>query len=44
MKSDIFIWSCQGVANSNFHRIVKEYLRNFDPNVVVLLEMRVSMA
>lgn len=42
MKFDIIIWNCQGATNLNFHRILKEYLR--DPDLVILMETRVSVA
>ncbi|PPD84828.1 hypothetical protein GOBAR_DD18234 [Gossypium barbadense] len=39
---DIIVWNCQGTGHPNFHRFLKEYLREFDPRVVVLVETRVS--
>lgn len=42
MKVDIIVWNCQGVGILNFYRIVKEYIFEFDPAVVVLLKNRVS--
>ncbi|KAH1108355.1 hypothetical protein J1N35_012123 [Gossypium stocksii] len=42
MKSDIIVWNCQDTGHPNFHRFLKEYLREFDLRVVVLVETRVS--
>lgn len=42
MKSYILMWNCQGVGNPKFHIFLKEYLRDFDPDVVVLVETRIS--
>ncbi|TYG62082.1 hypothetical protein ES288_D07G199100v1 [Gossypium darwinii] len=42
MKNDIIVWNCQGVEYQNFYKFLKEYLRDFDPDVVVLVEIRVS--
>lgn len=42
MKANIFFWNLQGVGNPKFHRVLKEYLRDFDFEVVVLVETRVS--
>lgn len=42
MKSDILVWNCQGVGNLKFHRFLKEYLRDFDLDIVVLVEIRVN--
>lgn len=44
MKTDVFVWNCQGVANPKLHKILKEYIQEFDPDVVVLVETRVSGA
>lgn len=44
MKEDIMVQNCQGVANLKFHRVAKEYLRDFDPVMVILVETRVSGA
>lgn len=38
MKSDIFVWNCQGAGNLNFHRFLKEYLRGFDLDILLLVE------
>lgn len=42
MKVDVFVWNCQGAGNPKFHRILKEYLRDFEPDVVVLVKIRIS--
>lgn len=42
MKCDIFVWNWQGAGNPKFYRFLKEYLRDFDPDVMVLVETRVS--
>ncbi|KAK8342095.1 hypothetical protein V6Z12_A08G208600 [Gossypium hirsutum] len=42
MKSDIIVWNCQGADNLNFQRLLKEYVRDFDPGVVFLVETRIS--
>lgn len=42
MKSDILVWNCQCTGHPNFHRCLKEYLREFDPAIVVQFETRVS--
>lgn len=42
MKSDIFVWNCQGWGNLKFHRFLKEHLRDFYPDVVMLVETRIS--
>lgn len=42
MKSNILVWNCQGAANPRFHRVIKEYLRDFDPKMVILVETKVS--
>lgn len=41
MKSDI-IWNVQGAANPNFHKLMKEYLHDFDPDLEVLVETKLS--
>ncbi|KAG8472266.1 hypothetical protein CXB51_034472 [Gossypium anomalum] len=42
MKSRILVWNCQGAGHPKFHRFLKEYLRDFDPDIVILVETRVS--
>ncbi|TYI87927.1 hypothetical protein E1A91_D04G170700v1 [Gossypium mustelinum] len=42
MKADIVVWNCQGAGYPKFHKFLKEYLRDFYPNVVLLVETRVS--
>lgn len=42
MNLSIFSWNCQGCANVKFPRILGEYNVEFKPNVVSLLETRVS--
>lgn len=42
VKSEIIVWNCQGAGYPNFHRIMKEYIREFNPSVVVLQETRTS--
>ncbi|KAH1131349.1 hypothetical protein J1N35_002727 [Gossypium stocksii] len=38
----IFSWNCQGCANEKFPRSFREYIREHKPNIVSLLEPRVS--
>ncbi|TYI02360.1 hypothetical protein ES332_A11G261500v1 [Gossypium tomentosum] len=42
IMSKNFVWNCQGVGYPNFGRIMKEYLREVDPCIVVLMETRNS--
>lgn len=42
MKVDVVVWNCQGAGNPKFYTIMKEYMREFDPTLVVLVETRVS--
>lgn len=42
MKAYIVVWNCQCAGNPKFQKFLKEYLHDFDPNVVVLVETRVS--
>lgn len=42
MKSNIFVWNCQEARNPKFYRILNEYLREFNPELVVLVETKVS--
>lgn len=35
---NIFVWNCQGAGNTKFYRFLKEYLWDFDLDVVVLVE------
>lgn len=42
MKTDFFVWNSQGIDNPRFHKVLKEYWRDFNPDVVVLVETRVS--
>lgn len=42
MRVDLMVWNCQGAGNVNFHKVLKEYIREFEPAVVVLVETRVS--
>lgn len=42
MKSNIIVWNFQGAGHPNFHRFLKEYLREFDLDIVVLVETRTS--
>lgn len=38
----ISLWNCRGAGNDVFLRKIKQYVRNHDPGVVVLVETRVS--
>ncbi|TYI33223.1 hypothetical protein ES332_A04G118200v1 [Gossypium tomentosum] len=40
--SRIFCMECQGVGHPNFGRIMNEYLRKLNPQVVVLMETQIS--
>ncbi|KAG8474051.1 hypothetical protein CXB51_034160 [Gossypium anomalum] len=42
VESGIFVWKYQGAWHPNFGRIMKEYLRDLDPETVVLMETRNS--
>lgn len=42
MKVDIIVWNCQGTGNLKFHRVLREYIREFKPSIIVLIETRVS--
>lgn len=42
MSPKLLVWNCQGCAHTHFNRILKEYVREFDVDVVVLLETRIS--
>lgn len=36
------VWNCQRATNSKFHKVMKEYMSGFDPDLVILVETRVS--
>lgn len=38
----IFSWNCQGCGNTKFPRIFREYSIEFKPEIVSLLETRIS--
>lgn len=42
MRFYILVWNYQDATNPKFHRVMKEYLRGFDPNLVILVETRVN--
>ncbi|KAL1164432.1 hypothetical protein V6Z11_A06G069800 [Gossypium hirsutum] len=42
MNLTVFSWNCQGCASPKFPRIFREYNREHKPNIVSLLETRVS--
>lgn len=42
MKTDLLVWNVQGAASRNFSRVMKEYLCDYKPDMVVLVETRVS--
>lgn len=35
MNSDILVWNCQGAGYPNFYQTVKEYLREFNPAILI---------
>ncbi|XP_019157735.1 PREDICTED: uncharacterized protein LOC109154388 [Ipomoea nil] len=39
---NVLVWNCQGAASKVFRRTLKNYLREFKPTVLCLLEPRVS--
>lgn len=41
-KSNLLVWNCQEAGHPRFHRCWKKYLRDFDSDVVILVETRVS--
>lgn len=42
MKPRVVVWNCLDASDQNFHRILKKYLQEFDPGIVVLVEMRIT--
>ncbi|XP_028754199.1 uncharacterized protein LOC114713696 [Neltuma alba] len=42
MNNSIFVWNCQGAASNSFHRVLKSLLRGYTPDIVVLVEPRIS--
>lgn len=42
MKTDVLAWNCQSVGNPKCHIFLKEYLWDFNLDIVVLMETRVS--
>ncbi|XP_028796894.1 uncharacterized protein LOC114752327 [Neltuma alba] len=44
MNTSYFVWNCQGAASSKFYRVLKSLLQGYKPDVVVLVEPRISGA
>lgn len=44
MKSNILVWNVQGAASSTFPKVMKEYTCDFNPDMLILVETRVSDA
>lgn len=44
MKSDLLVWNVQGAVSRSFPRVMREYMCDLNPNMVVLIETRVSGA
>lgn len=44
MKSNFLVWNVQGAVSLNFPKVMKEYMHEFNPNMMVLVETRVSGA
>ncbi|KAB2013219.1 hypothetical protein ERO13_D09G126566v2, partial [Gossypium hirsutum] len=42
MKSMIMVWNYQGARHPNFHRFINEFLRENNPEIMVLIEIRIS--
>ncbi|CAN1247422.1 hypothetical protein LINPERPRIM_LOCUS6319 [Linum perenne] len=38
----VFYWNCRGASHTNFSTSFKSYRSNFKPNIVILVESRVS--
>lgn len=43
MSLRFFIWNCQGAASNGFLRVLKSFINEFRPRVVVLVEPRVAL-
>ncbi|CAL1361959.1 unnamed protein product [Linum trigynum] len=44
MDPCIFVWNCRGAGSRKFIRVFKEYKRKHNPNIVIIVEPRVSGA
>ena len=42
MECDIFVWNCQGANDNNFRRTMRCFIKQYKPNVLVILETRIS--
>ncbi|XP_028801025.1 uncharacterized protein LOC114756265 [Neltuma alba] len=42
MNKSIFVWNCQGAASNSFHRMLKSLLQGYRPEIIVLVEPRIS--
>ncbi|XP_028808404.1 uncharacterized protein LOC114762973 [Neltuma alba] len=42
MNRTSFIWNCQGAASRRFHTVLKSLLHGFKPDLIALLEPRIS--
>jgi len=38
----IFVWNAQGVGSSNFLYTLKDFIRIYDPKILVLVETKIS--
>lgn len=38
----IFVWNCQGAAANKFHTVLRSFIQGYKPDVVVLVEPRIS--
>ncbi|XP_028752270.1 uncharacterized protein LOC114711983 [Neltuma alba] len=44
MINSFFVWNCQGAASSKFYRVLKSLLQGYKPDIVALVEPRISGA
>lgn len=42
MDIKIMCWNCQGAGHPRFHKIIRKYRHEISPNVLCLLEPRIS--
>lgn len=42
MNTKIMCWNCQGADHPCFHNMIKEYHKEFSPDILCLLKTRIS--
>lgn len=42
LKQNLFVWNCRGARSDRFHRTFKQYMRDYQLEVVAVLEQRIS--